>query len=182
MNFSTSQRIALFLAAIAGIVWLGGLIIRAAIGFDLFIPGTLTFKPDMPALAQAQTLRLFARTSFYTISGYGMLLAVGGYLWLSHQALWRERGGLFIGGMLVVLYIPIECWQMYYDVEMIQLVQYASYSDFPLEAAKQILIKRITLLSGAGPFLSMLGYLSAVFFLIVQPMRMRNTSSEAHQF
>ncbi len=177
MNLSTAQRIALFLTAISGIVWLGGLIIRAALGFDLFVAGTLTFKPDMPIVAQAQTLRLFARTSFYTISGYAALLLIGGYLWLSHKALWRERGGLFIGGMLVVLYIPIECWQIYYDVEMIQLVQYASYGDFPLEAAKQLLVKRITLLSGAGPFLSMLGYLSAVFFLIVQPMRIYRTQS-----
>ncbi|MBL7989904.1 MAG: hypothetical protein JNN25_00575 [Candidatus Kapabacteria bacterium] len=180
MNLSTPQRIALFLAAIGGIIWLGGLIVRAALGFDLFIAGTLTFKPDMPALAQAQTLRLFARTSFYTICGYGALLLIGGYLWLSHKAIWQERGGLFIGGMLVVLYIPIECWQIYYDIELIQLVQYASYNDFPLEAAKQLLVKRITLLSGAGPFLSMLGYLSSVFCLIVQPMRIQRTARTAH--
>ncbi len=172
-TLSTAQRTAVFLAALGGIVWLGGLIIRAAIGFDLFIPGTLTFKPDMPPLAQAQALRLFTQTSFYTMSGYGVLLLLGGYLWLSHKALWRQRGGLFIGGMLVIVYIPIECWQIYYDIELIQLVRYASYSEFPLEAAKQLLTKRITILSGAGPFLSMLGYLSAVFFLIVQPMQMR---------
>jgi hypothetical protein len=124
----------------------------------------------MPPLAQAQALRLFARTAFYTISGYGALLLVGGYLWLSYKSLWRMHGGMFIGGMLVVLYIPIEFWQMYYDIELIQLVQYVPYTDFPLEAAKQLLVKRITILSGAGPFLSMLGYLSAAFFLIVQPM------------
>jgi len=170
-TLSTAQRVALFLAALGGIVWLGGLIIRAAIGFDLFVPGTLTFKPDMPPMAQAQALRLFAQSSFYTISGYAALVLVGGYLWLSHKRYWRVRGGLFIGGVLVALYIPIELWQIYYDVHLIQLVQYASYSDFPLEATKAFLVKRLTILSGAGPFLSMLGYVSAVFCLIVQPMQ-----------
>lgn len=169
---STPQRIALFLAALGGIVWLGGLIIRAAIGFDLFVAGTLTFKPDMPPLAQAQALRLFAQSAFYTMSGYGALVLVGGYLWLSHRLYWRLRGGLFIGGVLIALYIPIELWQMYYDVQLIQLIQYAPYNEFPLESAKALLVKRLTILSGAGPFLSMLGYISAVFYLIVQPMRM----------
>ena len=170
-TLSTFQRFALFLVAIAGIIWLGGTILRAAIGFDLFIPGTLTFKPDMPPDAQAQTLRLFARTSFYTLVSYGVLLLVGLFLWLSHKDLWRERGGLFIGGMLVLLYVPIELWQGYYDILLVQATQYAGYTDFPLDTAKQLLTKRITIFGGAGPLLSMLGYLSAVFFLIVQPMR-----------
>jgi hypothetical protein len=170
-TLSTFQRLALFLVAVAGILWLGGTILRAAIGFDLFIPGTLTFKPDMPPDAQAQTLRLFARTSFYTLMSYGVFLVVGLYLWLSQKYLWRERGGLFIGGMLVLLYVPIELWQGYYDILLVQATQYAVYKDFPLETAKQLLTKRITILGGAGPFLSMLGYVSAVFFLIVQPMR-----------
>lgn len=170
-TLSTFQRLALFLVAVAGIIWLGGTIVRAAIGFDLFIPGTLTFKPDMPPDAQAQTLRLFARTSFYTLMSYGILLVVGVFLWLSHRHLWRERGGLFIGGVLVLLYVPIEVWQGYYDILLVQATQYAVYTDFPLETTKQLLTKRITILGGAGPFLSMLGYLSAVFFLIVQPIR-----------
>jgi hypothetical protein len=170
-TLSTFQRFTLFLVALSGILWLGGTIVRAAIGFDMFIAGTLTFKPDMPSDAQAQTLRLFARTSFYTLVSYGVLLVVGLFLWLSHRHLWRERGGLFIGGMLLLLYVPIELWQGYYDVLLVQATQYAAYTDFPLETAKQLLTKRITILGGAGPFLSMLGYCSAVFFLIVQPMR-----------
>jgi hypothetical protein len=171
LSLSTAQRIALFLTALGGIVWLGGLIIRAAVGFDMFIAGTLTFKPDMPALAQAQTLRLFARTAFYTLSGYGAFLLAGAWLWLSFRSTWRERGGLFVGGMLVLLYIPVEVWQGWYDLRLIWLTQYATYADFPLDAAKVLLTKRITILGGAGPFLSMLAYITAVFFLIVQPMK-----------
>ncbi|TAE29965.1 MAG: hypothetical protein EAZ92_05385 [Candidatus Kapaibacterium sp.] len=171
IHLSSFQRFALFLFALSGIVWLGGTIVRAAIGFDLFVPGTLTFKADMPPDAQAQTLRLFARASFYTLISYGLVVVLGAWLWLQHKTLWRERGGLFIGGMLVCLYIPIEIWQGYYDILLVKATQYATYKDFPLETAKQLLTKRITILSGAGPFLAMLGYATAVFFLIVQPMR-----------
>jgi hypothetical protein len=170
-TLSAFQRFMLFLTATAGIIWLGGTIVRAAIGFDIFIAGTLIFKSDMPPDAQAQTLRLFARTSFYTLVSYGVLLVTGLFLWLSHKHRWREQGGLFIGGMLVLLYVPIEVWQGYYDILLVQATQYAAYKDFPLETAKQLLTKRITILGGAGPFLSMLGYLTAVFFLFVQPMR-----------
>jgi hypothetical protein len=168
---STLQRIALFLVALSGIVWLGGTVLRAAIGFDMFVAGTLEFKADMPLDAQAQALRLFARTSFYTLVSYGVFLVIGAWLWFSEKHLWRERGGLFIGGVLVLLYVPVELWQGYYDILLVQATQYATYKDFPLEAAKLLLVKRITIFSGAGPFLSILGYFSAVFFLIVQPMR-----------
>jgi hypothetical protein len=168
---SLQKRIAFFLAALGGIVWFGGFIVRAAVGFDMFVPGTLTFKPDMPALAQIQTMRLYAQTAFYTLSAYGVLLVVGAGLWLSERPQWRSRGGLFMGGALVLLYVPVELWQAWYDVQLIQLVQYATYSAFPLDAAKLLLVKRITILGGAGPFLSMLGYITAVFFLIVQPMK-----------
>lgn len=170
-TLSTTQRILLFLVATTGIVWLGGTVVRAAIGFDLFVPGTLTFKSDMPNDAQIQTLRLFSRTSFYTLISYGIMLILGVWLWLSHRGLWRERGGLFIGGVLVLLYLPIELWQSYYDILLVQMAEYSTYTNFPLDAAKQLLTKRITILSGAGPFLSILGYFSAVFFLIVQPMK-----------
>lgn len=170
-SLTSFQRFALFLVALSGIIWLGGTVVRAAIAFDLFVPGTLTLKGDMPPDAQAQTLRLFARTSFYTLVSYGVVVCLGAWLWFQHKHLWRERGGLFIGGILVLLYIPIEIWQGYYDVFLVQAVQYAPYTAFPLDVAKQLLIKRMTILSGAGPFLSILGYFSAVFFLIVQPMR-----------
>jgi hypothetical protein len=174
-TLSTLQRLAVFLVVLSGIVWLGGMVVRGAIGFDLFVPGTLTFKAEMPPDAQAQTLRLFARTSFYTLVSYSLMLVVGIFLWLLNKDRWRERGGLFIGGMLIVLYVPIELWQGYYDVLLVQATQYAAYADFPLETAKQLLIKRIRILGGVGPFLSFLGYLTAVFFLIIQPMQRGNS-------
>jgi hypothetical protein len=170
-QFSSAKRVALFLTTLGGIMWFGGLVVRAAVGFDMFVAGTLSFKPEMPMLAQIQTMRLFAQTSFYTLSAYTVFLLAGLGLWLSERTSWRGRGGLFIGGMLVLLYVPVELWQAWYDVQLIQLVQYATYNNFPLDAAKLLLIKRITILGGAGPFLSMLGYITAVFFLVVQPMR-----------
>ncbi|MCS6807690.1 MAG: hypothetical protein RML40_03265 [Bacteroidota bacterium] len=169
-KLSQLQRFSFFLAALGATIWLGGFIVRAVIGFDLFIPGTLTFKSDMPSYAQAQTLRLFAQSGLYTIAGYGLFIIAGGYLWFSYRHMWRTRGGLFMGGALFALYIPIELWQIYFDIQLIQLIQYSSYGNFPLDAAKKVFLQRLTVLGGAGASLSTLGYISAIFFLTTQTM------------
>ena len=171
---SLARRIMLFLAVSGGVLWLGGSVVRAAICFDLFIPGSLTVKPDMPPAAQTQILRLFAQTALYSLGGYALALIFGGIWWVSLRRAWRERGGVFVGGALVALYIPVEFWQMYYDARLIQIVQASfSFADFPLEEARVLLLRRLTVLGGAGPFLSALAYLSALYCFVVQPMTVR---------
>jgi hypothetical protein len=169
-RLTPAQRIVAFLAAITGIIWLGGSIVRAAIGFDMFVAGTLTFKAEMPPDAMLQSVRLFAVTAFYTMLAYGVFLLTGLYVWLVLKPYWKQRGGLFIAGLLVLLYVPVEVVQMYYDIQIVQMVQFGQLTLATLESAKILVVKRITVLSGA-PLLAMLGYISAVWFLVYSPLR-----------
>jgi hypothetical protein len=176
---SLVRRIPLFLAVLGGTLWLGGSVVRAAVCFDLFVPGSLAVKPDMPLMAQAQILRLFTQTALYTLVGYAFLLVFGGVWWISSRRLWRKRGGIFMGGALVALYIPVEFWQIYYDAQLIQMAREASFSfaDFPLQEAQDLLVRRLTVLGGAGPFLAALAYLSALYCFVAQPMTLRRSRS-----
>jgi len=160
------QRLLAFLGIMGGIIWLGGSIVRAAIAFDLFIPGTLTFKPTMSAEAMLQTIRLFGVTAFYTMVSYGFFVVLGTAFWLSLRGLWRVRGGVFIAGVLFLLYVPVEAIQLYYDIHLVMMIQEGTLA---LEAGKVLVVKRISVLSGA-PLLAMLGYISAVLVLCMQPL------------
>jgi len=160
------QRLLAFLGVMGGIIWLGGSIVRAAIAFDMFIPGTLTFKPTMSAEAMLQTIRLFGMTAFYTMFSYGLFVVLGTAYWLSLRGLWRVRGGVFIAGMLFLLYVPVEAVQMYYDIHLVMMIQDGALA---LEAGKTLVLKRISVLNGAL-LLAMLGYISAVLVLCMQPL------------
>lgn len=164
------QRMIAFIAVIAGIIWLGGSIVRAAIGFDMFVAGTLTFKTEMSPDAMLQAIRLFGVTAFYTMLGYGVFLLAGLYIWLVLRPNWKRSGGLFIAGIFVVLYVPVEVVQMYYDLRIVQMVQWGELTLATLESAKTLVLKRISVLSGA-PLLAILGYISAVWFLVYAPLK-----------
>jgi hypothetical protein len=168
------QKIIAFVAASAGVVWLGGSVVRAALAFDLFVPGTLTFKPELSNEATAQTIRLFGVTAFYTLIGYGIFVVLAFGLWIAARRLWKRSGGVFIAGMLVFLYIPVECVQMWHDVQIIMLIQ-DSPSPLLLDAgvlaeAKTLVLKRFSVLSGV-PLLAGLGYFTAIFMLLAQTLR-----------
>lgn len=155
--------------AIAGIIWLGGSIVRAALAFDLFVPGTLVFKTTMSNDAVLQTIRLCGITAFYTMTSYAIFILFGAILWILHRRLWKLYGAVFIAGVLFLLYVPVESVQMWYDVRLVMMIQNNELHTATLEIAKSLLVKRISVLNGA-PLLAMLGYLSAIAVLITQPL------------
>jgi hypothetical protein len=169
-------KISAFLAASAGVIWLGGSIIRAALAFDLFIPGTLTFKPTMTNEAAAQTIRLFGVTAFYTLVSYGVFIVFGAGLWLAARRFWKPFGGVFMAGLLFIIYAPVECVQMWYDFQVVMLVQGGlspSMLDMGmLEQGKSLIVKRFSVLSGL-PLLAAFGYFTAIFMLIARTLRQK---------
>jgi hypothetical protein len=128
--------------------------------------------------AVLQTIRLFSITSFYTIVAYGVCLLAGASLWIAYRSLWRQRGGLFVAGVLLLLYVPVELVQMYYDIKLVMLVQDGSLVLQTLDNAKQILLKRLSVLSGV-PLLAVMGYFTAIFFLVAQPLRKAESHEQA---
>lgn len=167
IKLSGIQKFLLFGAVIGVILWLGGSVTRAAIAFDLFIPGTLNFKTLSPEVV-AQTARLFGVTAFYTLTGYGLALVGIITLFVSLRMNWKSHGWIFIAGVLFLVYIPVEVIQAYWEIKLIFLTN-GGIGTFLPESATELILKRLKVLSGI-PLLAMLGYITAISMLVWRPL------------
>ncbi len=170
------QKLFLSLSVLGAVLWLGGYVVRTAIAYDLFIPGTLTFKTSFPADAVAQTLRLYSRMAFYTLYGYGAALLGFISVFFSLKKYWRSYGWLFMAGCLFLLYIPVEAAVIYYDVQLFQIIPNAdTLVAFDVEAAKKALLDglQIKILGGFGQLarsLAFFSYITAILVTVWRPL------------
>lgn len=170
------QRVLLSFSVLGAVLWLGGAVVRAAIAYDLFVPGTLVFKTSLPVDAVAQTLRLYSRTAFYTSYGYGLALLGFVPVFFSLKKRWRSYGWLLIAGVLFLLYIPLEAVFLYYDWLLAQVIPNAdALVPFDIEQAKTVVLQSFQLaflgdLGQGARFLALLGYISAIVVLVWRPL------------
>lgn len=114
-------RLFLLLFIAGGVVWLGGTVIRAAVGFDVFVPGTLVFKPEQPEIVRLHTIRLFALAGAWTNWSFAVC-AVGAIgLMILTRSLFRQRGWLLMCAILLVLILPVQGYLIWDDIRLIQL-------------------------------------------------------------
>lgn len=161
--------LAVFFFAVS--MWFGGGIIRNAIAFDLFIPGTLELKPFLNIQQINYSIRLMGITSYYTIIGYivSFICAVGIVVLQSSQL--KKSGWLFMALVLFFLCSPIEFYQMYLDAKLVYLTNTIDFVSL-LQADKLLIVFRERFdpkLTAAG-FLTFLSYITALLFLAWQPL------------
>ncbi len=171
LQLSGIHKSFLLIAVLGAIIWLGGSVLRAAIAFDLMIPGTLDFSPGVDAAAIRQSIRLFAMTGFYTMSGYIAAFLGFSVVFAALRRHWKRRGWLVAAAFLFYLYAPVEVWQMYFDGKLLQLTTDAALS-FSLSDAQDLLLRRLTLqenLQGLS-LLAILAYFTSVLFLVFRPL------------
>ncbi len=66
-DFSTGAKCIASLVAMSAVLWFGGSIVRYAIAFDVFLPGTLTLKPFLTPGEVNATIRLHAAAAGATL-------------------------------------------------------------------------------------------------------------------
>lgn len=162
--------LAVFFFAVS--MWFGGGIIRNAIAFDLFIPGTLELKPFLSFQQINYSIRLMGITSYYTIIGYivSFICALGIVVLQSSQL--KKSGWLFMALVLFFLCSPIEFYQMYLDAKLVYLTNTIDFVSL-LQADKLLIVFRERFdqrLTAAG-FLTFLSYITALLFLAWQPLK-----------
>lgn len=170
------QKLFLSLSVLGAVLWLGGYVVRTAIAYDLFVPGTLTFKTSFPDDAVAQTLRLYSRMSFYTLYGYGAVLLGFVPVFFSLKKRWRSYGWLFMAGWLFLLYIPVEAAVIYYDAQLFRIIPNTdALVAFDIDAAKRVLLDSLQLkvFGGFGQVarsLAFFGYITAILVALWRPL------------
>lgn len=116
---SRTTQFLLTLFVLGGLLWLGGSVIRTVIGFDVFIPGTLQFKPEQTDAVRMNTLRLFAQTGPWTSWGFAAAFLGGVGLIIACRKRMHAWGWLMMSAILFLLIAPIEGYLMWKDYQLI---------------------------------------------------------------
>ncbi len=168
----TWQKLLLTLSAFGLVVWLGGAVLRQVIVYDLFVPGTLVYKPELSDDAARQTLHIYGITAVYVRVGYLLaLLCVPVFINLHRR--WRSYGWLFMAGVLFMMFIPFEAVFLYFDWRIEQTVGLGL--GFNLAEAKELLWQAFSLrflgdFGSGARWLTLFGYLSAIAVLVWRPL------------
>ena len=119
MSFSSWPfRVCLTLFTLGGVVWLGASVARMVVGFDVFLTGTLDFKPTQSESVRLHTIWLFTLLGGWT--GWSFLTCTAGGLGTAIIA-WksfRSHGWLLMSAILLVLLIPVQAYVAWEDYRL----------------------------------------------------------------
>lgn len=164
---SRIARIALFIMLVAAAIWLGGINVRAAIGFDLLQPGTLEFKPNIHPYVERAVFGLIAQSSALVNTAY-VIVWVSGILFLRTTAYrLREHGWLMAGAILFYIFTPVEVYTMVLDTKIWWLNHVGSND---LVEYRKLFIHRLGALAGV-PMIALLSYYTVIGLAVFRPLR-----------
>lgn len=175
-DLSTGAKSIASLVAVCIILWFGGSIIRFAIAFDVFLPGTLTLKPFLSPIEVNATIRLFAITGFYTAACYAITWLFSILLIILLKGKLKDNGWLFMAFVLFFLASPIEMYQMWFDIRLLELTQRIDYRTLMASNDMlEIFMERFSpKLNGIG-FISILTHFTMILYFIWQPLKKKTS-------
>lgn len=133
---SRTTQLLLTLFVLGGLVWLGGSVVRSVIGFDVFVPGTLSFKPEQTDVVRMNTVRLYALTGPWTSWGFATCFFGGIGLIVALRSSMRRFGWLLMSAILFVIIIPIEGYLIWKDYQLVLYFDRATSA--PLASVSEI--------------------------------------------
>ena len=165
-------KMSLTALCIAGFIWLGGVNIRALIGFDLLQMGTLDFKPNIHPYVERTVFSLIAQSSVVIDIAY-VFVWISGLIYMRSTALLlRENGWLMMSVILFCLFTPVEIYTAVLDGRMWYLDHIGSND---LVEFRKIFIHRLAALAGV-PMIALLSYYTIICLTVFQPMKRRPLS------
>ncbi|MBI3195368.1 MAG: hypothetical protein HYZ34_13025 [Ignavibacteriae bacterium] len=166
-----SAKLSLFIFVIAFIIWLGGINIRAMVGFDLLQTGTLDFKSNIHPFVERAVFGLIVQTSFVVDIAYAIAW-LSGIIFLSTSPFkLREHGWLMMSAILFYIFTPVEVYAIVLYAKMMYL-DFLGSND--LVEFRKIFIHRLAALSGV-PMIALLCYYTMLAVLIFQPLKRKLT-------
>jgi len=171
------SKISSVILIIAAIVWLGGLNIRAMVGFDMLQMGTLDFKPNIHPYVERTVFSLIALSSIVIDIAYSIVW-LAGILWLKTTKLsMRKNGWLMISAILFYMFTPVEVYTIILDLKMWYL-DFLGSND--LVEFRKLFIHRLGALSGV-PMIAILSYYTIIVLAIFRPLQYNLTSEEPNE-
>jgi hypothetical protein len=154
------------------VLWFGGTVVRVAIGYDVFVPGTLLLKPFLTPTEVNYSIRIFTLAGFYTAVCYiiGWISSI--MLMFMLRKKMKANGWLFMAFILFFLASPIELYQIQFDVKLILFTQNLDFRTLlqSSEFFEMFMQKFTPRLSGLG-FVSIIANGIALLYCIWQPLK-----------
>jgi hypothetical protein len=172
-----TARVSLLLIALGVIVWLGGLNIRALVGFDMLRIGTLDFKPNIHPYVERAVFGLVAQSSMVINVAY-VAVWITGIVFLRTTSLrLKENGWLMMAAILFYIFTPVEVYTIVLDTKMWYLNAIGSND---LVEFRKIFIHRLGALAGV-PMIALLCYYTAIVLVVFQPMKTKSVQQIRQQ-
>ena len=147
MKLSVTQKLLLSVLAFGLVVYIGGTIVRTAIAFEIYIPGTeMVLKTEYSDAIRLHTVKLYATGALYTDIGFiaALVASIGICIVFNKQL--KLKGWLFIALLLIFIATPIELYLTYLDLKLNHLI-WGPVSSFNDPAIKEFFVRRFTKLT-----------------------------------
>lgn len=163
-----AEKTSLFFLIVSGILWLGGINIRAVIGNDILVMGTLEFEPNVHPMIEREVFGLVAKSSLVIIIAY-LITLVSSIVFLKSTSLSpKKEGWLMMSAILFYIFVPVEIYTMVLDAKMIYLDLVLSSGD--LVEFRKLFIHRLAALAGV-PIIALCCYYTIIGLAVFQPLR-----------
>jgi len=170
---SKLSKIALIVIIISTIFWLGGINIRAIVGYYLLQVGTLDFKPMIHPYVERAVFSLVVQSSIIIDLAYICLWLAGLIFLRTTNLKLKENGWLLMCAILFYMFTPVEIYAMVLDFKMWYL-EFIGSED--LVEFRKLFIHRLGALSGV-PMIALLSYYTAIVIAVIQPLKKRISDS-----
>jgi len=169
-KFNISSKIILSFLGSGFILWLGGSVVRSAIAFDLFVPGSeMVLKDGFNDTIGLHTVHLFAVTAFYTAVGYSVAFLSAIILCFKHRSDLKLHGWMFMAFVMFFLTAPVESYLIYYDVQLNYALNAGPITSFGDPAVTEYFIGRFKDLS-LPAVMSLLAGVTSMLILAWRPL------------
>jgi len=160
-----TARVSFFIVCIGSICWLGGINVRALIGFNLLETGTLDFRPNIHPYAERTVFGLIAQSSLVVMYAYICVWIAGIVFLRSGPFRLKEHGWLMMSAILFYLFTPVEVYTMVLDFRM-WLLDVQGSND--LVEFRKLFIHRLAALAGV-PIIALMCYYTIIVLAVFRP-------------
>jgi hypothetical protein len=161
------SKASLFVLIVSAIIWLGAVNVRAVIGNELLVFGTLEFKQGLATELEREVFRLISLSSIIVIGGYLATFASALVFARTTPLRFKQNGWLMMSTLLFFIFSPVEFYTMFLDWKMIAL---DFFSNPTIREFRVLFIQRLAALAGV-PIIALLCYYTIIALAIWQPMK-----------
>jgi amino acid transporter len=183
---SFSYRLGMTFFAVAGVVWLGGIVYRALIANELFIPGTLIFDPAILPAQESMLYQLIAASSLVVVISYAVAIISAIVVFRTIPLRTKEHGWLMMAAILLFMFIPVEVFTGYLDIRFIliwestrdMITAHGLEAFIDVRSELQATVSHRIGALGGLPVMAVFCYVTALVVMIWQPMRTAAATAE----